>query len=109
MRTITIQSAIAAQIRISDRRWSFDSLARRAEQRASVLDMFEASRPACYPLAWGLGTGRLSYEYADALMRMPAREMAGHALRIAATGASVRDMLDAWKAAMAPIVQKVES
>lgn len=93
---------IGREIAKFDRIWSDSSLAQRAERRAATLDNFEATRPVCYALAWAISSGRTSAEFDAALVALTGPRFAQVALDIAAQhgGKSVRDMWDAWKAAI---------
>ena len=76
------------------------SLVGRAQTRATALDMAPESRPAMYPLAWALETGRASTAFEAAIVAMDARKFAAAALAIAARGGSVNVSWEAWKAAV---------
>ena len=103
MKTSDTAKWIGRGIAKIDRTWTSSSLVQRAQGRAAALDNFEATRPACYALAWAMGSGRTSAEFDAALVALSAPRFAQIALDIAAAhaGKSVRDIWEAWKGAVA--------
>lgn len=95
------QQAVTKLVRRTDTIMKAAELRRRALSRAEVLDLNEASRAASYPLCWGLGTGRLSWEQAQAVCAASPARFAEIALEIARGGRGLRESLDAWIAALA--------
>lgn len=92
---------VAKNVAWADHQYKNASLSQRAIERVKWLgervSWADAVRPAAYPLAWGLETGRASTEFEAKLVALKPAEFVKIARDIAAMGANVYDTWDAWK------------